>query len=218
VDHCFENNTNQTQYYGINLITTTDRGCKDTANAVDYIHVYHNPIADFDFQPKNADIIHSNIKFENLSLHANAYDWAFGNFETSPHFEPSIDFPAIAGEHIVRLIATTLNGCSDTTVKKVFLEDRLIFYVPNTFTPDLNALNEVFSPVFYSGFDPYHYKLLVFNRWGEILFESNNASVGWKGTYNGDIVQSGTYTWKINYKMSDSAETQIAIGHVNVIR
>jgi gliding motility-associated-like protein len=217
-DRCFDNTTNQTLYYGINLIATTDNGCKDTANAVDYIHVYHNPIADFDFEPKDADIIHSIINFENLSLYANAYDWAFGNFETSPHFEPTIEFPAIAGEHLVRLIVTTLNGCADTTLRKVPLIDKLIFYVPNTFTPDNNSVNEVFSPVFYSGFDPYNYKLLIFNRWGETLFESNNANVGWNGTYNGDIVQSGTYTWKIYYQRSDSDERQIVVGHVNVIR
>ena len=151
-------------------------------------------------------------------MYANSYNWTFDYFETSSLFEPTIEFPATAGEYVVRLIASTLNGCVDTAYGKVPIKDVLIFHVPNTFTPDNDDYNEVFLPVFYSGFDPYDYNLLIFNRWGEIVFESNDASVGWKGTYNNERVQDGTYTWKITFKRSDSDKHQIAVGHVNVIR
>jgi gliding motility-associated-like protein len=68
------------------------------------------------------------------------------------------------------------------------------------------------------GIDIYGYQLLIFNRWGEILFESNDAEFGWDGTYGGNIVQDGTYIWKIRYKVIGVDKPQEIIGHVNVIR
>jgi gliding motility-associated-like protein len=218
INRCFENNTGQTNFYGVNLIVTTDNGCKDTANANDYIQVYHNPIADFDFAPYDADIVHSTIEFDNLSQYANSYLWNFDYFETSTLYEPTIQFPDIAGEYTTRLIAYTVEGCVDTAYALVPIKDVLIFYVPNTFTPDDDDYNEVFKPVFYSGFDPYDFNLLIFNRWGEIVFESNDSNIGWNGTYNNSLVQDGTFTWKITFKRSDSDKHQVAVGHVNVIR
>ena len=78
--------------------------------------------------------------------------------------------------------------------------EELLFFIPNAFTPDDDEYNQTLQPVFTSGFDPFDFQLLIYNRWGEVIFESLNASVGWDGTFNGDIVQGGTYTWKILLK------------------
>ena len=98
----------------------------------------------------------------------------------------------------------------------------LIFYVPNTFTPDGDTYNQIFRPVFTSGYDPFDYQLLIFNRWGETIFESNDSNVGWDGTYGlGDqvrYVQDGTYTWRIEFKLKRNDSRKIVNGHVNVIR
>ena len=94
----------------------------------------------------------------------------------------------------------------------------MIFYVPNTFTPDFDNFNQTFQPVFTSGFDPFDYTLLIFNRWGEVLFESHNAEVGWDGTYGGELMQDGTYTWKIEFKTTATDERRMAVGHVNLIK
>lgn len=218
INRCFENYSGQTNFYGVNLIVTTNYGCTDTTNAADYIQVYHNPIADFDFSPHDADIVHSIIEFDNLSQYANTYLWNFDYFETSTQYEPTVEFPDVAGDYLVRLIATTTEGCVDTAFANVPIKDVLIYYVPNTFTPDNDDFNEMFMPVFHSGFDPQDYNLLIFNRWGEIVFESNDATVGWDGTYNNNLAQDGTFTWKITFKRSDSDKHQIAVGHVNLIR
>jgi gliding motility-associated-like protein len=98
------------------------------------------------------------------------------------------------------------------------MREELIFYVPNTFTPDNNGMNEVFLPIFTSGFDPYDYNLLIFNRWGEIVFESYNHQVGWDGTYRGRLVQDGTYVWKIEFKTKYTDERKVHTGHVNVLK
>src|SRR5690554_7934441 len=85
--------------------------------------------------------------------------------------------------YATQLIAYTDKGCSDTVSGVVRILDRLIFYIPNTFTPDGDKFNETFQPVFTSGFDPQSYNLYIFNRWGEIVFESHDTSIGSDGTY-----------------------------------
>jgi gliding motility-associated-like protein len=121
------------------------------------------------------------------------------------------------------LIATSDLGCVDTAYQTIQLTEELIFYVPNAFTPDGDEYNNLFKPVFYSGFDPYDFSLLVFNRWGEVIFESNDATIGWDGSYgandpNNGIAQNGTYTWKIEFKSSVTDERKIVLGHVNLLR
>ena len=90
--------------------------------------------------------------------------------------------------------------------------------MPNTFTPDGDNYNEFFTPVFTSGYDPYDFDLYIFNRWGEIIWESHDASAGWDGTYGGNLVQDGTYTWKIEFKTTETDERMMVSGHVNVIK
>jgi gliding motility-associated-like protein len=72
--------------------------------------------------------------------------------------------------------------------------------------------------VFTSGFDPYDYKLLIFDRWGEVLFESNNASVGWDGTYGGQMMQDGVYIYQIEFKEEFTDNRHVLRGHVNLLR
>ena len=85
---------------------------------------------------------------------------------------------------------------------------------------DQDEFNETFGPVFTSGFDPYDYHLTVFNRWGEVVFESYDAMFGWDGTYpsGGELCQDGVYVWKIDFKETMSDKRHSEIGHVNVLR
>ena len=80
------------------------------------------------------------------------------------------------------------------------------------------AINQSFNPVFTSGYDPYDYQLLIFNRWGELLFESHNTEIGWDGTYNGIVVQDGIYSWTLEFKETMSDARHSVQGHVNLLR
>src|SRR5690554_8199582 len=83
------------------------------------------------------------------------------------------------------------------------VREELLFYIPNTFTPDNDNFNETFKPVFTSGIDLQSYTLYIFNRWGELVFESHNTEVGWDGSYGAEsntTVKSGTYLWKVIFK------------------
>jgi gliding motility-associated-like protein len=100
----------------------------------------------------------------------------------------------------------------------VVVQDNLIYYVPNTFTPDGDIFNQTFKPVFTSGFDPYNYSLMIFDRWGELIFESRNTQVGWDGTYNNRIAQEGVYTWRIQFKLLEGDDRREIFGTVLSIR
>lgn len=80
------------------------------------------------------------------------------------------------------LISTNVNGCPDTAYAVIIVKEEAIYYVPNAFTPDGDEFNQAFTPIFSTGVDPYNYNMKVFNRWGEVIFESNDLSVGWDGT------------------------------------
>ena len=157
----------------------------------------------------------------NNSINGVSYEWFFMDGTTSTLDNPTHIFPdSTYGDQNILLITTSINGCKDTTIKAITIEEELIIYIPNTFTPDNDNFNPTFQPVFTSGYDPQDYTLLIFDRWGEIVFESHDAKVGWNGKMgvDGNIVQNGTYTWKIEFKAKLNPQRQAVIGHVNVIK
>lgn len=218
---CFENNLGNTVSYGVELIVTTDQGCQDSHNENNYISVFHNPIANFNYSPEEIDVMDPVIDLNNTSQYADTYDWYVDGWGSSSDFSPTVEFEAEPDTHNIRLVTITDEGCRDTAYAVVNVKDRLIFYVPNTFTPDNDNFNETFKPVFTSGFDPMNYNLTIYNRWGEVLFESNNAEVGWNGSYgsgNEGEVRDGTYLWKIQFKETGKDKRVVEVGHVNILR
>ena len=199
---------------------TSPFGCTNTWLLSDYICSNPLPDADFTTTPSDVTFISSTAYFENLSTGAVSYEWNFG--DNSPNsFQENVQhtFPdAGPGQYTITLIATSEFGCIDSISKPIRVKDALIFYVPNTFTPDGDNFNNTFLPVFYSGFDPYDYTLLIFNRWGECIFESHNVEIGWDGTYNGKMAQDGTYTWNIEVRNVEDSKRFQQTGHVNLIR
>jgi gliding motility-associated-like protein len=111
-------------------------------------------------------------------------------------------------------------GCTDTYQVTIEYQEGEIFYIPNTFTPDGDNYNQTFKPIFTSGFDPYNFEMYIFNRWGEVIFETHDVNMGWDGSYgtDGRDVQEGAYTYKIIYKNPKVDERKIVVGHVTLIR
>jgi gliding motility-associated-like protein len=113
------------------------------------------------------------------------------------------------------------NGCvSFPDVLNVGIDEcpQSLIYIPNSFTPDGNEWNNTWQPVFTDGFDPYDFNLYVFNRWGEVIFESKNAMEGWDGTYKNQLVPQGIYAYRIIYGEPENDGKKIIEGHVNMIR
>ena len=153
-------------------------------------------------------------------MNATDYTWSFGDdSQSTSEFSPSHTFPAEeSGSYVVELVATSPLGCTDTALVAISVEEQLIYYIPNTFTPDGDDYNQTFRPIFESGYDPYDFTMLIFNRWGELIWESHDDSVGWDGTYGGRVLQGGVYTWKIEFKTSMSDERKSINGHVNLMK
>ncbi|PHR46172.1 MAG: hypothetical protein COA32_11475 [Fluviicola sp.] len=208
--------------YDVTLEVETANGCIASTTYNDYICIDNDPVAMFTPNPFEISSIDPNVFFSNGSLGANDYHWSFGDGTTSTVTNPNHTYPADqAGEYEIQLIAYSPAGCTDTARAVVTVIEDIIFYVPNTFTPDNDDFNEVFQPIFTSGFDPFDFHLMIFNRWGEVVFESYDASIGWDGTYsveNDRIVRDGTYVWKIEFKTVNTDERQTHLGHVNVLK
>ena len=97
-------------------------------------------------------------------------------------------------------------------------DDEIIYYVPNTFTPNGDEHNNVFNPVFVCGYDPLEYRFEVYDRWGETVFTSLDAQKGWDGTYHGFPAKEGIFGWKLEYKAENTTEKKVITGHANLLR
>jgi gliding motility-associated-like protein len=214
--------------YDATLMTTSTNGCTSTLTATNIVCAEEPPVASFVPSSNQVSTLDTEVNFENTTIGGETYSWDFGdgsafsNEESPAHIYPSEE----QGLYPVTLIAYSPLGCPDTAITTIQVYEELIFYVPNTFTPDADDYNPTFKPVFTSGFDPQDYVLYIFNRWGEIIFESRNPEIGWDGSYGTwdqspkqiELVQDGTYTWKIEFKVSRWDERRVAVGHVNLIR
>lgn len=205
---------------GTYFIKSTSLGCSTVTPVTVVIHPL--PIAAFTPMPNEVSNLHPYSVMQNSSTGAVSYWWDFGDdSQSSTLTNPDHYFPdSDSGTYLITLVATSQYGCPDTAYATVKVNEELLFYVPNTFTPDKDQYNEMFSPVFTSGFDPYDYTLFIYDRWGELIFESHDVSVGWHGTYGPDHIkcQDDTYTWKIVFKLKMSREHKVVVGHVNLLR
>ena len=153
------------------------------------------------------------------SVDAIYFDWyspystpAFSNSE-----DPWLTFPSELGSYPVTLIVETERGCLDTTILELNIVDDILFYAPNTFTPDGDEFNQNWRP-YVLGIDIYRFELYIFNRWGEIIWESHNPEASWDGTFNGAPVQAGTYTWVARVKGLHDDNKVDFNGYINIIR
>jgi gliding motility-associated-like protein len=208
----------------ITLSVNAANGCSSTVTQADLICVEETPVAEFAPLPNVITVFDPPVQFLNTSTGSAQYIWDFG--DGSPLLEandPSHDYSQDSvGAYLVTLLATSPSGCTDTAYALIQIIDDVIFYVPNSFTPDGDIVNQTFQPVFTSGFDPAEYSMRIFNRWGEVVFETKDATIGWDGGYgigsNYKMMQDGTYTWKIEFTVLQTDERIMKVGHVNLLR
>lgn len=208
--------------YDVTLITTSATGCIDSTTYANFIYVEATPVADFDVSSTELSSLEPTAEFYNLSTGAISYQWNFNDFSISSiNFEtnPTHDFPTSnQGSYNVQLVAATPLGCADTTYRIISVNEELIYYIPNSFTPNGDADNQLFQPVFTTGFDPQNYEIKIYNRWGEVIWESYDALAAWDGTYEGKLSPSETYLWVVRFKTIYSDERKVLTGHVTILK
>ena len=187
------------------VIVTDAIGCVDTA----YTRIEFSPIPTVNAGRDKVINFGETAKLQ--AIHS------LGTFTWIPHSslscftcENTIAQPSNTTLYIASLIDKF--GCEVFDTVKISLDGAL--YIPNTFSPNTDGKNEVFKV---SGQDILAFEILIFNRWGELIYESNNITEGWDGKYNGRPSQIGTYIWKIKYSDVNTKNKEI-IGHVNLIR
>lgn len=159
------------------------------------------------------------VNFTNTTTGAVWYEWDFDDLSPiSNEVNPTHEFEnSQSAGYVVQLTAYSEFGCVDSFTVVISVHEELLYYVPNAFTPDGDEYNQNFMPIFESGFDVHDYHFTVFNRWGEVLFESYDHTVGWDGTYNGRVVPTGTYVWRIEFGLEYTDARKVISGHVSVL-
>lgn len=220
------NTTNANYVFGqpgcwdVSLQITSPEGCVDNLLLTNYICIDQPPLIDFEYNPVQPTTFSPNVDFTNNTTGASSHEWIISNINDTTRYnseDVSHQFPTEqGGSYEVCLVSTNTNGCSDTLCKTVIVLEDLLIYVPNSFTPDGDNLNEEFIP-YISGEKEDTYNLKIFNRWGNIVFESSDKNVGWDGNANG-TVKNDVFIWKIVVTDKINNEEHEYIGHVSVIK
>ncbi|MCE3227998.1 MAG: large protein possible or adhesin AidA-related protein [Bacteroidetes bacterium] len=203
-------------------ITSVNNGPCGDINASINVKINPSPKADFIASSYIANVSNDPISFTNQSTGANSYYWNFGDGGFTNLTNPIHSY-ASAGFYTVSLIAINQFDCKDTAYKDIKVVSDIQF--PNVFTPNANGGgggtynplsldNDVFFP-YTSGVTEYH--LRIFNRWGELIFESKDITLGWDGYFNGKICQQDAYVWKADIKFFDG-RTFNKTGSITLLR
>jgi gliding motility-associated-like protein len=223
IDHQYD----EAGCYDVTLTVTNAAGCSSTLTQVDFVCAYDIPVADFIVSPDSALVSEPLFEFTNQSIDAFTYLWDFGDGSSSLSTNPIHEYDDVPESYVVTLFAYNEFGCYDSTLLTVTVYEDLIFYVPNSFTPNGDGTNDVFLPVITSGVDLGNYQLLIFNRWGQVVFSTTDPTMGWDGTYmdiqefltgEDNFAQDGTYTWKIILNSSQNEGAVEKVGHVTLLR
>lgn len=206
--------------YDFQMIVTSYEGCIDSLTFEDALHVIESPTANFIHSPNPVRMFDTEVSFTNTSILGIDHQWYFesGSPSISTEEDPVSTFPdGEEGSYTVTLITTSELGCTDTLNYELIVFSDIIIFAPNTFTPDGDEHNQNWG-ITMKGIDEYNFEILVFNRWGQIVWESHNINEEWDGTYNGKLVDSGTYAWVIRTKdlLEDTKYTYN--GTVTIIR
>lgn len=208
-------------FYSVTMTTTSIYGCVYADTFINLIEVKPLPVADFTFSANPATFFETSIQLQDRSS-VDVVDYQWFSPGSSPTYSssqnPVFTFPeGEVGAYPVTLVVTSEHGCTDTTTLTMNIIQDIIFYAPNTFTPDGDEHNQSWE-IYVDGLDIYHFELYIFNRWGEMIWESHDPSAKWDGTYNGEIVPNGMYIWKASGKDEINDGKYEFNGYINVIR
>jgi gliding motility-associated-like protein len=164
------------------------------------IEIDLKPEANFDFNPEQPNSLNRTVQFSDLSTNAVKWQWEFGDQGASFERNPNFTFRD-TGLQKIQLVAFHPSGCPDTSIQYIDIIPFVSYHMPNAFTPNGDGTNDLFIGKGYiSGMSDF--ELTIFNRWGELVFETNDPLEGWNGQKfnNGGQSQAGVYVYQISYK------------------
>ncbi len=200
--------------YTPSLTVTSTLGCESSILMPDLITVYPMPQIDFNVTPTILFDDFSEAQFTNLSVGAINYIWNFGDGSDTSHAENPIHFYPDSGRYIITLIGESDEGCIDSASNVLLHLINTYAYVPSCFTPNNDGKNDVLK-LFTVNVSDFYFQLL--DRWGSVLFETNNPEAEWDGTYQGNYVQEGVFVYKMEYKSLQRKRIE-TFGRVTLLR
>ncbi|MBN8701932.1 MAG: choice-of-anchor L domain-containing protein [Bacteroidetes bacterium] len=213
--HCY----NTSGLYDVALVATNAAGCSSSLIKQSFIDVFPSPTANFTATPGSASISNPHIQFTDGSINATWWKWDFGNTSNAQSSDqnPFYVYPD-TGTYTIEFITGNQFGCTDTAYKEIYIFSDFTFYIPNSFTPNDDNLNDVFMPKLMGVLEG-AYEFLVFDRWGNVIFRTTTTNIGWDGKIDGTdgAAQIDVYIWKINITDLFGIKHKL-VGHVNVIK
>ena len=212
--------------YTVTLQATNSLGDTDTEIKQFFVEIFDLPIASFDPRPQEV-FLPASVTMVNLSRGASTYEWSFGDGGASEEIEPIYEYTE-EGDYDVTLVATSEDGCTDTITIGAAVNAVIGGEVraPNAFTPNPDGpnggavngagggLNDVFLPLIAGVTD---FKMQIFNRWGNIMFETTSREVGWDGYFNGRLAPQGVYVYRLELTFQND-QRSVRVGDFTLIR
>ncbi len=198
--------------YTITLIAHIPFLCGVDDTAVITVEVYSYPEADFSSTPIPGSVFTPTI-FTDLSTDAATWFWEFGDGATSDEQNPEHQY-ILPGIYEVCLTVETEFGCQAKVCDSVEVFSGSLLDIPNAFSPNGDNTNDEFLPINY-GITEYEFK--IYNRWGELIFQTSNPGKGWDGTFKGVEQELDVYIYVITGKGFDNSP-YYQQGNVTLVR
>lgn len=203
--------------YAVHLAVTNPFGCQIDSTFEGVIQVEPYPMAEFSFQPQEISSLFPDVHFTDESKEATNWLWDFGNGDISTLQNPNYTY-ADTGQFQVQLIVSNLADCMDSAVHTLRVIPEVAYFLPNAFTPNYDGVNDIFVG---TGRFEYitNFQLTIWNRWGELVFQTNNPTEGWNGKKNnmGAQISPGVYVYKVDYENPQGKKVEQK-GFVTLIR
>ncbi len=206
--------------YDLGITAISADGCVTSLVWPDWIEALSRPQPGFSFRPQSPTVLNPHVHFSNESTNAESFYWNFANLGSSTDPTPSFRFPEdLPGTYEVCQYVESPDGCRDSLCKTVEVLKDYSLYVPNAFTPNHDGVNDVFAPV-YTGYLASHYAFRIYDRWGILVFQTEEPEVPWTGNVMGGdyYANSDVYTWQLELKEDGNPELVKFNGHVTLIR
>ena len=203
--------------YNVSLKINADFGCTDTfyLTKANFVNVNPRPISSFSVSPPETDICHSEVDFNDQSIGGYYYYYNFDGKAFSEQQNPTYSYREDGTFYPIQIVTNEF-GCTDTSRQKVYIEP-FMMYFPNAFTPDGNAYNNEF--IGKASLEILEWDFTVYNKWGEVVFRSDDPKIGWDGIYKGKMAQDGIYTYRVHYKTCEYTNSvHDFIGHFSLLR
>lgn len=194
-EHLYEN----TGVYTVQLQIISPLGCSTEKRWNNLIKVVESPKAGFSYMPDEPNLLDNTVAFTDESIGGIAWQWQFDTLGVSLFQNPTFTFRD-TGHFLIEQIVLHRSGCTDTARVLLPILPYVNFLMPNAFTPNNDGLNDIFKPVgTFQGVS--YYRLTIWNRWGELLFESDDPTYGWNGQIKniGEHVMPGVYAYILEY-------------------